>query len=190
MRHKRGNKRMMVVKVDFEKAYDKVRWQFLREILGAVGLSEAYVNLIMYCVESASLSLLWNGDKLESFKPSRGIRQRDPLAPYLFLLCMDILSQAINDSVAKKEWIPVQASRGDLKFHIYFLRTICFFLGRLQIGRLLLWKKSWANFVRYRAKELAWPSLSSLYPGTRPHWCMLALVIGFKFDGRITWENI
>lgn len=101
MNHKRGKTRMMVVKVDLEKAYDRVRWLYLREVIRAVGFNDALTNLVMHCVTSSSLSLLWNGDKLGPFKPSRGIRQGDPLAPYLFLLCMDALSQLIKDAVSK-----------------------------------------------------------------------------------------
>jgi hypothetical protein len=85
----------MIVKVDLEKAYDRVSWTFLRNILDIIGLSEKLANLLMYCIQSSKLSVLWNGEKLESFSPSRGIRQGDPIAPYLFVLCMEVLSMKI-----------------------------------------------------------------------------------------------
>jgi hypothetical protein len=92
---RKGKKGYMIVKVDLEKAYDRVSWTFLRNILDIIGLSEKLANLLMYCIQSSKLSVLWNGEKLESFSPSRGIRQGDPIAPYLFVLCMEVLSMKI-----------------------------------------------------------------------------------------------
>lgn len=63
-------KRWMAVKLDLEIAYDKISWSFLRSVLIVVGLDTHMVNLIMFCVTSASLLVLWHGEKLEAFQPS------------------------------------------------------------------------------------------------------------------------
>lgn len=55
--------------------------------------------LIMNCTLQVSLSILWNGTKLDSFQPCREIRQGDPLSPYLFVLCMEVLSHHLNGAV-------------------------------------------------------------------------------------------
>lgn len=65
----------MIWKIDLEKAYDRISWDFLRNVLTELGLPTLWCNLIMSCVESSSFSVLWNGDKMQPFKPSRGIRQ-------------------------------------------------------------------------------------------------------------------
>lgn len=57
----------MAVKLDLEKAYDRISWSFLRKVLIAIGLEEHMIELIMFCVTSASFSILWNGEKLDSF---------------------------------------------------------------------------------------------------------------------------
>lgn len=63
----------MAVKIDLEKAYDKVDWGFLQAVLQAIGFSGALVTLIMYTVTSVRLLVIWNGEHLESFQPMRGI---------------------------------------------------------------------------------------------------------------------
>jgi len=102
MRRKKGRKGWMLLKLDLEKAYDRLRWDFLEDTLRAAGLSEIWVGRIMECVSGPSMCILWIGEKTESFKPERGLRQGDPLSPYLFVLCMGRLCHLINGAVAQK----------------------------------------------------------------------------------------
>lgn len=74
----------MAFKIDLEKAYDSVDWNFLRNTLCDFGFSDRIINLFMSCVSSSSLSILWNGNKLDSFHPTRGLCQGNPMSPYLF----------------------------------------------------------------------------------------------------------
>ena len=118
----------MLLKLDLEKAYDRVRWDFLEDTLKAAGLSQAWVGRIMDCVSGPSMSILWNGEKSESFKPARGLRQGDPLSPYLFVLSMERLCHCIEGAVEEKKWKPVILSRGGPQLsHICFADDLILF---------------------------------------------------------------
>lgn len=60
----------MVLKIDLEKAYDKISWNFLRDTLGRAGLPLKLINVIMGCVSSASFQVLWNGNMTDGFQAS------------------------------------------------------------------------------------------------------------------------
>ena len=93
MRNKRrGKVGQMAVKLDVSKVYDRVEWDFLRDIMLKLGLDHRWVNLAMETVITASYSILINGEPKGFITPSRGIKQGDPLSPYLYLLCAEGLS--------------------------------------------------------------------------------------------------
>ncbi|WCJ36333.1 Polynucleotidyl transferase ribonuclease H-like superfamily protein [Euphorbia peplus] len=125
MRHRTSRPGDMILKLDLEKAYDRISWQFLRDTLVLLGLSSHWVNLIMNCVASSDMSVLWNGCKLKGFTPTRGLRQGDPLSPYLFVLCIERLGHMIEDAVLCANWKPIEVSRGGMSIsHVFFADDI------------------------------------------------------------------
>ncbi|XP_072075375.1 uncharacterized protein [Arachis hypogaea] len=80
MKKTKSKKGTLAFKIDREKAYDRVDWGFLKQTLMSFGFLSPTVNLIMRCVTASSLSIRWNGDRLNSFTPSRGLRQGDPIS--------------------------------------------------------------------------------------------------------------
>lgn len=86
------------------------------------------INVIMDCITTPSLQVLWNGEPTESFIPSRGIRQGDPFSPYLFVMCMERLYQTIEENIINKKWKPIYASRnGPMLSNLFFADAIVLF---------------------------------------------------------------
>ena len=75
----------VAVKVDMEKAYDRLDWGFLEFTLQGLGLNREFIELIMCCVSTVTMRVLWQDTLTESFKPTRGVRQGDPLSLYVTL---------------------------------------------------------------------------------------------------------
>jgi hypothetical protein len=86
-----------VLKIDLSKAYDKVKWTFLRLALIKLGMNLITVNWIMGCIESVSFTILINGSPFKFFHSSRGLHKGCPLSPFLFLIVAEDLSRLIQD---------------------------------------------------------------------------------------------
>lgn len=98
LRNRKGKQEACALKLDMAKAYDRVEWSYLEAVMQALGFSENWCALVMKCVTSVTFSVRVNGSFSSSFTPSRGIRQGDPISPYLFLLCAEGLTCMLKNS--------------------------------------------------------------------------------------------
>lgn len=91
----------LIVKLDFSKAYDSIDWSCLLHTLQCMNFNKKWIQLIRAILHTTRISVLVNGSPTEEFSPIRGIRQGDPLAPYLFLFIGEILSKLVNKAIDK-----------------------------------------------------------------------------------------
>jgi hypothetical protein len=100
----------LLFKVDFEKAYDTVSWRFLERMMEKMGFSEGWLKWMRACIFNSSMSVLVNGSPTEDFTVGRGLRQGDPLSPFLFLIAAEGLAGLMRRAVALGKFKGYQVS--------------------------------------------------------------------------------
>jgi hypothetical protein len=116
-----GKNGFMAVKLDMSKAYDRVEWGFLEETMRRMGFAPRWIYLIMMCVKTVQYSVLVNGEPCGCIQPSRGLRQGDPISPYLFLICAEVLSNMLTQANLDGRLSGVPTSKnGPRVSHLFF----------------------------------------------------------------------
>ncbi|CAL9013233.1 unnamed protein product [Prunus brigantina] len=127
-RNSKGKKGFIAWKIDLSKAYDRLQWHFIKDVLWEAGLRGRVLELLMQCITTVKYQAILNGEVTESFQPACGIRQGDPLSPYIFVLCMEKLSHIINGAVLGKIWKPIKVVRGGPAIsHLFFADDLILF---------------------------------------------------------------
>jgi hypothetical protein len=121
---RQGKNGYCAVKLDMHKVYDRVEWTFLRDMMLRLGFTSQWVELIMACVTTVNYRVWFNSDETERFKLTRGLRQGDPLSPYLFLICAEGLSSLLTYKEEVGSLQGVRVCRGHHRYLIYFLLMI------------------------------------------------------------------
>ena len=131
---KKGNKSCLVFKVNYEKAYDSVNWDFLVYMLRRMGFCSKGVPWIVGCLNSAFISILINGIPSAELIPQKGLRQGDPLAPLLFNIVAEGLSGLMREALHNTQFKGFMVERNLVKINILQYADDMIFFGKA------LWK--------------------------------------------------
>lgn len=96
-----------VLKVDLRKAFDSLKWEFILRVLRVANFPEVFVNWIQQCITTPSFSINVNGDLCGFFEGKQGIRQGDPISPYLFVIAMEVFASLVQTGF----------NSGSIKYH-------------------------------------------------------------------------
>lgn len=89
----------LVCKLDIEKAYDNVNWDFLFYMMGRMGFGDRWCQWVKFYVSTVRMFVLVNGSPAGFFSTYRGLRQGNPLSPFLFILVMEAFSRLLSRAV-------------------------------------------------------------------------------------------
>ncbi|GJY02513.1 RNA-directed DNA polymerase, eukaryota [Tanacetum coccineum] len=123
-KHKKS--KALIFKIDFEKAFDSVRWDYLDVVLANFGFGLKWRSWIQGCLNSAMGSILVNGSPTSEFKFSKGLKQGDPLSPFLFILIMESLHLSFNNVVNAGLYNGIQIDESLNLSHLFYADDVIF----------------------------------------------------------------
>ena len=119
----------MAVKTDMSKAYDKLEWDFISLVLQQHDFHPRWIDRVLQCISTVTYSFLINGLPRGNVLLSRGIRQGDPLSPYIFILCSEVLSSLCNRAQEDGSLKGISVARGCPRVnHLLFADDTMFFV--------------------------------------------------------------
>lgn len=120
----------VVFKIDFEKAFDRVQWGFVYEILEQMNFHHKWIKWIKGIFETTRISVLVNGAPTQEFSPNRGLRQGDPLSPLIFNLVGEVLSLLLNKAMSLGLFDGISLPGCKLKLsHLQFADDVLLFIS-------------------------------------------------------------
>lgn len=118
----------LFLKIDIAKAFDTISWTFIEHILQLLNFPNKFTSFLLFCLKNVTYTPILNGKKCPPFNPERGIKQGDPISPYIFILGMEYLSKLIKDQIQANNWKPFTFKNKNIAIsHILFADDVLFF---------------------------------------------------------------
>ncbi|KAJ8754033.1 hypothetical protein K2173_001931 [Erythroxylum novogranatense] len=128
-RKTQGKVGSLALKTDMSKAYDIIEWEYLQQIMSKLGFHESWVSRIMNIVTSVNYYFVRGNEEYGPLMPNRGLRQGDPLSPYLFIICAEGLSASLQQAQARGHIHGTIVARGATPVsHLFFADDAIFFV--------------------------------------------------------------
>ena len=126
--HKESVSPRCAMKIDISKAFDSVQWQFIINGLLAMGFPERFIHWIKLCITTPSFSVQVQGELAGYFQSSRGLRQGCSLSPYLFVLCMNVMSLKMDKAMREGKFNPHPRCQSLQLTHLCFADDLILFV--------------------------------------------------------------
>lgn len=118
----KGKRGCVAIKLFMLKAYDRIEWDFVKVMLFLMGFPKGFINVIMKCVSTVSYQILIIGKLSRAFSSGKGLSQGNPLSPYLFILCANVLSGLISKEVSLHNINGLKVARNAcIISHLFFM---------------------------------------------------------------------
>ncbi|GKV50261.1 hypothetical protein SLEP1_g56973 [Rubroshorea leprosula] len=127
---KRKKQPAFVFKADFEKAYDCVDWSFLDWMMESFGFGSKWRGWIRECLSTARISILVNGSPTKEFEMGKGLRQGDPLSPFLFLMIAEGLQGLVKRAVKEEMLHGIEIGKKELSVSLLQFADDTIIMGR------------------------------------------------------------
>ncbi|XP_043700056.1 uncharacterized protein LOC122650731 [Telopea speciosissima] len=118
----------MGLKIDIQKAYDTMSWDFIFKVLRKFGFSERWISWLHILLASTRISVLVNGGLEGFFSVERGLRQGDPISPMIFIIAEEVLCRGLTSLILERKVSPLRGPRGiQTPSHYLFVDDIFIF---------------------------------------------------------------
>ncbi|XP_058111918.1 uncharacterized protein LOC131255242 [Magnolia sinica] len=151
------------IKLDMEKAYDRLYWCFLLHVLRRFGSGDKWITMVEKCWSNSWFSVLLNGEACDFFQSTRGLRQRDPISPGLFILSAEVLSRGFSNLMSSGNCLPCHTCRDCPTVSRILFANDTLLLANGAMKPCVVSSLSWTATIGPRAKNVTPVRVSSSF---------------------------